>query len=254
MFFHTLPLWEAEAIVSLIPIYLHFNKISGRHLRVASLPQQHTLNSLLNEHYVKKAKPHCFSIGHLICKQHSKIKSSIVDTNNQLNEILPFFDSLHKELSLGFQLVDNFPDQFSFYTVNCKNMEAKNTHQNNLKKIFNKSLSNTKTVLVISSASIKNNIATSISHVHNSQNILPKTIYHTMNDTSTEVELFSIRCRINQAVQVPNTEHIIVITDTIPAAKYILNSSTYPFQLHFITVSQDLRAFFNESSNNSIAF
>ena len=133
-------------------------------------------------------------------------------------------------------------------------MEAKNTYQNNLKKIFNKSLSNTKTVLVISSASIKNNIATSISHVYNSQNILPKTIYYTMNDTSTEVELFSIRCRINQAIQVPNTEHIIVITDTIPAAKYILDSSTYPFQLHFITVSQDLRAFFNESSNNSIAF
>ncbi len=42
-----------------------------------------------------------------------------------------------------------------------------------------------------------------------------------MNVTSTKAKLFLIRCGINQAVQVPNTEHIIVITDTIPAARYI---------------------------------
>ena len=40
-----------------------------------------------------------------------------------------------------------------------------------------------------------------------------------MNVTSTEVELFAIKCRINQAVKVSNIEQIIVITDTIPAAR-----------------------------------
>jgi len=89
---------------------------------------------------------------------------------------------------------------------------------------------------------------------NNGQNIFTKTIYHTMNVTSTEAELFLIRYGINQAVQVPNTEHIIVITDTIPAARYILDLSTYLFQLHSITIFQDLRAFFNKRSINSIMF
>ena len=75
-----------------------------------------------------------------------------------------------------------------------------------------------------------------------------------MNVTSTEAELFLIRYGINQAVQVPNTEYIIVITDTIPAARYILDLSTYLFQLHSITIFQDLRAFFNKRSINSIMF
>ena len=73
-----------------------------------------------------------------------------------------------------------------------------------------------------------------------------------MNITSTEVELSAIRCGINQAIQVSKVEKSIVITDAIPAARHIFNSSTHPYQLHSITVSQDLRAFFNKNSNNSI--
>jgi len=38
----------------------------------------------------------------LIAKQQLKIKSSIVDVNNQLDEIFPSFDSLNKEILLGF--------------------------------------------------------------------------------------------------------------------------------------------------------
>ena len=96
---------------------------------------------LLDDKYSKKAEPHYLSIGNLTSKQQQKIKSSIVDTNNQLNEVYPSFNRLHKELLPGFQLVDNFADHFSFNTVNCKNTE------------------------VISNASIKNNVVTLISHI-----------------------------------------------------------------------------------------
>ena len=47
-----------------------------------------------------------------------------------------------------------------------------------------------------------------------------------MNIISTEVELFAIRSRINQAVKVPNIEQIIVITDTIPAVRQYFDLST----------------------------
>jgi len=119
-------------------------------------------------------------------------------------------------------------------------MKAKNAHQKKLNKIFNDSISNPNTVIVVSSDSIKNNVTTSILHVYNGWNIIAKTIHYTMNITFTEMELFSIRCEINQAVQVSNIEQIIVITDTIPAARYIFNLFTYPYQLHSISVFQDL--------------
>jgi len=76
-----------------------------------------------------------------------------------------------------------------------------------------------KTVIVISDASIKNNVATSMSHVCFDHNIPAKAIHHAINITSTKVELFTIRCSINQAVQVVNTTYIIIITNAIHSAR-----------------------------------
>jgi len=125
----------------------------------------------LDEHHLKKAKLHCLSLGYLINKQCSKVKSSIVDTNNHLNEVFPIFDGLHEELFSGFQLVDIFPDCISFHTVNHKDNEVKNAHLYNLDQNFEDSLSNPNTTLVISDASIKKNVTTSISYIFSSQNI-----------------------------------------------------------------------------------
>ena len=91
-------------------------------------------------------------------------------------------------------------------------------------------------------------------HVCNSQNIIAKTIHYTMNIIFTKAELFSIRCRINQAIQVPNIEQIIIITDAILVTRCIFNLSTHFYQLYSIAISQDLRVFFNKNSSNSISF
>ena len=45
-----------------------------------------------------------------------------------------------------------------------------------------------KIVIIISDASIKNNVATSIVHVYSGYNILAKTIHHTINVTSIEAD------------------------------------------------------------------
>ena len=59
-----------------------------------------------------------------------------------------------------------------------------------------------KTIIIISDASIKNNVATSILYICSSRNILAKTIYYAVNITSTKAELFTIRYKINQAIHV----------------------------------------------------
>ena len=40
-----------------------------------------------------------------------------MNTNNHLNKVLLFFDSLNKELPVDFHLVNTFSDHFSFLSV-----------------------------------------------------------------------------------------------------------------------------------------
>ena len=75
-----------------------------------------------------------------------------------------------------------------------------------------------------------------------------------MNISSTEAELFTIRCGISQAVHINDITNIVVVTDAIPAAQKIFDTSYHPFQLHSITIFQDLRAFFSKNPRNSITF
>jgi len=168
-----------------------------------------------------------------------------------LTVFFPSFDNLYKELSSGFCLVDNFPNCFFFHTVNCKDKDIMNTHIHNLDNIFENSLLDPKTIVVISDISVKNSVTTSISHVHYGSIIQAKTIHYAINVTSTEAELFAVRCSINQ---VHDVIHIIIITNAIHLARRIFDSSLHSYQLQSITISQDLRVFFNKNSNNSIDF
>jgi len=108
--------------------------------------------------------------------------------------------------------------------------------------------------LVALDASIKNNVATSIVHIHMADKPLTKTIHHAVNVTSTEAELFAIRCGINQSSCFNNISKIIIITDSIHTARKIFDPSSHPFQTMSATILSDLHDFFNRSDHNSIEF
>jgi len=101
----------------------------------------------------------------LTFKQNLKIKSPIVNINHCLNQILPVFNNLNKELSPGFHLVDIFPNHFSFNVVKRKDAKARTAHLNKLKNVYRDSKDDPNTLFIISDASLKNNIATSITHI-----------------------------------------------------------------------------------------
>jgi len=71
--------------------------------------------------------------------------------------------------------------------------------------------------LVVTDVSIKNNVATSIAHIHVHDKPVIKTVYHAVNVTTMEAELFAIRCGINQATSIPGISKIVVITDLLHA-------------------------------------
>ena len=138
--------------------------------------------------------------------------------------------------------------------MNHSNKESRNLHLQNLDKIVFKALSTTSLVIVILDTNIKNNVAISIAYIHSYSNSVKKILYQALNVTTTETKLFAIRCGISQAIQVPNISYIIVIINSIYTAQKNFDSTIYPFQIQLITISKDLRLFFNKYSDNSIEF
>ena len=170
--------------------------------------------------------------------------------DNRCNELYPSFSPFDEEFDPGNWLIDTFSDWFSFHPhpLNIKN------HIKALDDITLTSLSNSFSSIIISNASIKNHVATSISHIHLYDKPIIKTIHQVVNITTTEAELFATCCGINQVISIPNINHIIVITDSFYAAKRIFDSLVHLYQIHLAAISCELREFFSRNSNNCIKF
>ena len=110
------------------------------------------------------------------------------------------------------------------------------------------------TALVITDTSIKNDIATSVSHIHVANHSLTKMVHHATFISSTEAELFAIRCGINQACIKENVSKIIVVTNSIHTMKKIFNSKSHLYQSHTSAILNELHCFFNINQENSIEF
>ena len=108
--------------------------------------------------------------------------------------------------------------------------------------------------LVITDASIKNNITTLISHIYLANHPLIKTVHHATSVTSTEAKLFAIRCGINQACIKEGVSKIIVVTDSIHIVEKIFDSKSHLYQPHTIAILSKLHCFFESSQENSIKF
>ena len=167
-----------------------------------------------------------------------------MNIDNRFNKILPSFSSFNHKFSLGNRLIDVFPNCFSFHSLNRKSKNSIKNHLHNFENVTLQALLNPHTVVVVLDASIRNCVATSIVHVYAHDSPIIKTIHHTVNITSTEAELFVIRCGINQAIYLSNIKQIVVITDSIHTAKRNFDSLLYLYQIYSAAISHKLRKFF----------
>ena len=162
-------------------------------------------------------------------------------------QIIIFFWQFEQETFSQLLSSRYFFELFFFLSVNQKDSNALTSHCNRLNNIIKNLLVNQDTILIIIDTSIKNNIVTLVSHIYRGQEVITKSVYYAMNVTSMEAELFSIRYRINHAVQLQDIICIIVITNAITAAKWIFDLSVHPYQLHSIVISKNLRYFFKKN-------
>jgi len=144
----------------------------------------------------------------------------------------------------------SFSDRFSFYPHphNAKDQLCK------LDNIIISTSSDLSACIVISDISIRNYIATSVLHVHFFNWPIIKTCHQAINISTIEAELFAIRYGINQVISILHIKYIVVITNSLYAAKKIFNSLSYPYQIHSAAITCELREFFNKYTNNHIKF
>jgi len=167
---------------------------------------------------------HWLSINKLTPKQVLYFKSSLVDMDNRCNEFLLAFTLLDKKFSSGNHLCDNFSDCFSFYfhLYYTKDQLCK------LDDIIISTSSDPSACIIISNTSIKNYIATSISHVHSFNWPIIKTCHQAINMFTTEAKLFAIKYGINQT-SISHIKYIVVITDFLHIVKKIFDLSLHPY-------------------------
>jgi len=154
---------EIEAILGLIPIHLHIKKLYNHfHSRGFSLTHNHIIKLIFFSDEFSEHNPHSLSLNTLTSKQRLHLSSPLIDMDNKKNKFLLSFDLFNQEFSLGNCLIDFFSNRFSFYLQE----KSVKIHIKNLNDIVLIAFSNPFSVISISDTSIKNHVATSISHIH----------------------------------------------------------------------------------------
>ena len=253
--FKTSPLEGIEVLAGLMLIRFHLQKISKRLLiHFLKLPNNHILKNLSNDDLpsVKPSNPH--NIGSLTNRQKSLIKGHLPDSHTKSLGIFPLFSPVDPEFSPGNRITDIFSNRFSFNLVNKKVKYCNKIRGQELDEMVLCCSLDSQMALVIMDTSIKNDIATSISHIHSYNRPLVKTVHHASFVTTTEAELFAIRCSINQACGINNVSKIIVVTNSIHAAKKIFDSGSHPYQIHSAAILGELHTFFSSNESNVIEF
>jgi len=235
--FHIFSSFGIKAIAGLIPIHLHLQKLSGRlQLRTQLLPSNYVVKLFLEKRHSSISETYCLSLENITPNQQLKVKGSITDLNNKLNGIFSSFNSLDCKFSPGYKLIDMFSSCFSFHSSDWKSKDSRAVHIHKLDEYILQASANLKTAVVVSDVSIKNQVATFITHIHSFNNPIIKTHHHVINVTSTEIELFTIRYSINQAIQMANINCIVVIMDLLYVAQRIFDSFIHPYQIQLAII------------------
>ena len=220
------------------------------YLVVATTPPSHLLCLLIDSQLNLSSSFKSVTLDSLTNRQCSLVKGYLVDMANRSHKCFPSFSPLNLEFSPGLRIIDNYSKHISF-NVHDKGKDIK-LHAQELDNMVLESFLSPLVTIITSDASIKNNVATSIAHIHTFDKPLTKMVYHAVYVTSTEAELFAIRCGINQSLQLINISKIIVITDSIHIVKKIFDPLIYPYQIQSAAILLDLCYFFNNHENNSI--
>jgi len=204
---------------------------------------------------VKNHPPHKTATSKLTDKQWFNLKSPIKDVNKRLNGVRECFNPLFPLFSLGSRVVDHFPSRFSFHSPLSSSDEDLYHHLQNLDQAFRSSQTALHNIAIVADRGIKKSqVATAVAHIWSENSIIQCLQANLINVTSIEAELMAIHLGLIPAMEEENIHNIIVITDSIAAAKKVFESKTDPLQNIFIPVTLAIDFFFRKDGRNKIEF
>ena len=209
------------------------------------LLSNHILHTLIGHNSISPSYQYALLLISLMRRQQNLIKGHIVNMDNCFNEVFPSFNPINPEFSPSNRIIDTYTKHFSFHFFNKHISHNIKSSVRELDKITLESSNDLSSTLVITDASIKNNVTMSIVHIHICDKPIMKTLHHATNITSIEAKLFAIKCSINQATANCDVSKIIVIMDSIHAVQKIFDSFSHPFQKHLVAILDNLQTFFS---------
>ena len=188
-------------------------------LQTHLLSSNHFIYSFIEPSPLVFTFQHSFLFSFFTSRQHAFIKSYLVDMNNRFNKVFSSFISLYSKFFPDNRVINNFSNCFSFNLFNKHKNNNLKTHIQQFNNMVIKLSSIPSNTLIIMNISIKNNIAKSILYMYIHNNPITKTLHHMVYVTSIKAELFTIRYGINQAMSYNNISKIIVVINSIHAAR-----------------------------------
>ncbi|KAF5351095.1 hypothetical protein D9756_008474 [Leucocoprinus leucothites] len=255
--FHTSPSGGAESIAGLIPIHLHLRKLAIRSsYRVSTLPSNHVLRSLLSEQFSLNSLPHPQLLRFLTLAKKAKVKGPIIDVDNSLSHLSDSFSPFSPESKPGSRLMDIFPDSIHFHPCNRLDKHETYKHVSSLDSVFSSSSSNCNCISVVTDGSVPlvGSLQTVlVAHLYRGRRQVSHAKQASGQASSTDAELYSICIGIAKAISL-QCDHIILITDCLPAAKLAVNPSIHSSQLQSIQVCRLLSNWLTAKPSRSINF
>ena len=199
------------------------------------------------------------SLSSLTKQQCSLIKGHIVNMDNRFNEVFLLFNPTNPRFQPGNRIIDSFSNRFSFHLSSKSSDYSLKSCIQQLNALTIESSNSLTNTLMVTDASVKNNVASSIAYIHVHNKPMVKTLHYVVNATTSEAKFFAIRYSINQAILSHEIFKIIVVIDSIHVTKKIFNPSLHMLQkqaalIQAALILRDLREFFNHHPENIIEF
>jgi len=171
-----------------------------------------------------------------------------------LETVTIYFFLFFPLFSPGSRVVDHFSSRFSFHSPFSSDEDLFH-HLQNLNQAFRSSQTLSHNIAIITDRGIKKSqVATVVAHIWTDNSIIQHLQVNSINITSIEAKLIAIHLGLIPAMEEENVHDIIVITDSIAAAKKIFESKTDPLQNMSIPVTSAINSFFRKDDRNKIQF
>jgi len=128
-------------------------------------------------------------------------------------------------------------------------------HIQNLNYAFRQSQNSPYSTTIIADGEVKkSNVTSAVAYTWSNNSVISQFCAQAMNIIPIKAELMSIHIGLIPAIDNKDTHQILIITDTISAAKNILESQPNPLQKSILSIANNMKSFFSRDNRNVIHF